>query len=244
MKINILEQLGLTQKEAEIYKVLLSLGECPVIDVLNKTQDHPQIVYRALDGLEAKDLIISIYKKHKKYVRAEDPKILIEMEAKRMADLKEIIADLSALQKESDEALVRVYRGDEAIQDIRKKAIDIIAEGGVYYVLSGRGDRFYESMGNKLAPIERKRIRKKITKKMIMFESQRTAWQKNKYPGEEEHTRFLSEDSEVPATTCIFGNFVALQVWTKEPLVIEIESPEVAESYRLNFEMLWKMAKP
>lgn len=140
MDLSVLERIGLTRKEAEVYEILLGLGECPVAEILNKTQDHPQIVYRALDGLEAKNLVHTAFKKHKKYVRAEDPSILARMEEKKMQELKSVIGDLKALQKESSEAIVRVLRGEEAIWDIRKRAIDTLPEGGVYYVIGGSVD--------------------------------------------------------------------------------------------------------
>ena len=43
-----------------------------------------------------------------------------------------------------------------------------------------------------------------------------------------------------PAATNIYGNKVALIVWSENPFVVLIESKEIADSYRKKFEMLWK----
>lgn len=241
MDLNVLESVGLTPKEAEVYEILLRLGESPVIEILNKTQDHPQIVYRALDGLEAKNLIMVSYRNHRKYVRAEDPTILKRMEEKKMEELVSVITDLKALQKTSSEALVRVRRGIEAIRDFRKNAIDVLPEGETYYVIAGTGGLFYDVMGAIMKTIERKRAKKKILKRTIMYENEREEWSKHPYPPEE--ARFLPEKFSSPATTVIYGNIVALQVWTADPFIIEIESREVAESYKRHFETLWAIAK-
>jgi len=36
---------------------------------------------------------------------------------------------------------------------------------------------------------------------------------------------------------------VAIQIWLPDPIVITIESPEVAQSYKDYFDSLWKTAK-
>jgi hypothetical protein len=44
----VLLQSGLTMKEAELYEALLALGEVPIVDLMKKTGDHPQVVYLTL----------------------------------------------------------------------------------------------------------------------------------------------------------------------------------------------------
>lgn len=55
--------------------------------------------------------------------------------------------------------------------------------------------------------------------------------------------RFLDNEYPVPSSTLIYGNKVTLYIWTSDPLVIDIESAEAAESYRSYFEALWQIAK-
>jgi predicted transcriptional regulator len=238
-----LEFSGLTRKEAEVYIALLKLGEVPVIEILKTTKDHPQIVYRAIDGLESIGLVRSSYKNHKKYVMAEDPRMIIDIADKKMKALRGCIPDLIAMKRETVESIVRVSKGNAGVVEARIKSVEKSPEGGVVHILGGSGDRYFEVMGSNFLYTEKKRIKKNIIKKMIMYENQRQGWLEHRYDSNEE-VRFLPWDYGVLASVTIYNNTVIQMIWSKEPVTIEVENMELAESYRQYFEMLWQMAKP
>lgn len=243
MKENIFEHLGLTFKEAEVYKILLKLGETPVSNLFNYLPDHSQIIYRAIDGLATKNLAVISIKKHRKYVRAEDPRILQQMEEENLKEIKQLVPELLALQKNSNEAIVRVLKGNEAVQSIRENAIDDIDQNGTFYTIGASGDRFYEIMGSRFKGIENKRVIKHITKKMISSENQRENILKENKSFALNETRFLPSEFPIVSSTSIYKDNVIIFVWTEEPIVIHMQSPEVAESYIQYFETLWQIAE-
>jgi sugar-specific transcriptional regulator TrmB len=243
MNYPVLQQLGLKEKEAALYEALLPLGEVPVSDLTSVFKEHPQIVYRLLDQLAAKGLVVMSTKKHRKVVRAEDPRILEQTEERKLEELRLALPELMALQKASKGAIVRVSRGNEAVQELRLRAFSLLPEGSTYFIIGGSGDRFYEVMGEANERAEKLRIKKKLRKKLVTFESQRKGLLKGeKYPQFCEY-RFLSQNFSAPTSTNIFGDTTAILIWTDEPLVICIESKEVADSYRSYFQALWKMGK-
>ncbi len=242
-KSTILERVGLTKKEAEIYQCLLKLGESPVADIIKATKTHPQIIYCALEGLGEKGLVLTTYRRHRKYVRAEDPKVLEKNEEAKLKDLRSIMPDLIGLQKTSQDAVVRVLRGNEAIRSIRIRSIEELTEEGVQYIIGASGDRYYQIMGDLYKEIERKRIKKRIPKRLIAFESQRELLDKNDTLRANTEFRYLTENFHVPSSTNIFNDTVAISIWSEDPIMIVIESPQVAESYKHYFESLWQMAK-
>lgn len=237
-----LQKIGLTPKEVEVYQILLRRGESPVGDILKETGDHPQLIYRAIDGLEATGLAIITYRRHRKYVQAEDPRALINIEEDRLNKLRTIIPQLVELQKTGEEPTIRVAKGNEAVRKIRAQAIEELKEGEVYYVIGASGDKFYQTMGEQLLEIERKRTKKGIWRKMITFENQRGLISENDRFNKNLEVRYLAENYSVPSTTIIFGHTVGIQIWSNIPVVISIESKEVAESYLHNFNALWKIA--
>ncbi len=239
----ILEELGLNEREAQVYQTLLRLGECPVADILEATQLHPQLIYRALDSLVARGLVIISYRRHRKYARAEDPRMLERLETERLAKLREALPDLLALQKGSKDAIVRVEKGAEAVRSHRARLIDSLPEGSQFQVIGGSGQNFFETMSERLREIERKRIKKRITRLIISFESQREFFVQNDSFKKLTEYRYLSSGYPVPSSTIISGHNVTLYIWTADPLVIDIESQEAAESYQSYFEALWKIAK-
>lgn len=243
MNEKIFEHLGMTGKEVHVYKLLLKLGEVPVSELFNHMPDHSQIVYRAVDGLAAKNMAIISIKKHRRYVRAEDPRALEQIEEKNLKEIKSIMPELLQLQKNSDEAIVRVFKGVEEVRSARARVVDELTEGGTYYIIGGSADRFYEIMGERQKEIEKKRIKKKIWKKSVTFESQRELRNINDPGTEFAEWRYLPMDYPTPASTGIYNNKVLIFIFTAEPIVILIESDEVAKSYLQNFEALWAIAK-
>ncbi len=240
MSYPILEKIGLSPKEAEVYEVLLKLGESPVSDILKETQDHPQVVYRAIDSLLAQGLVIETFWRHRKYVRAEDPRVFEQRAEKNLEELRINIPELLALQKSSQDAIVRVAKGNEAVRSLRLRAIDTLSDGDTLYIIGASGDRYYEIMADQHAEIERKRIKKRICRKLISLESQKTQLERDHFKDLTEF-HFLSEEFPIPSSTNIFANTTAIIIWEPEPIVIAIESKEVAESYVHYFHSLWKI---
>jgi sugar-specific transcriptional regulator TrmB len=236
--------LGLSEQEADLYEVILRLGDGPIANVLKTSGLHPQIVYRIVDRLKARGFLHTSTQKHRTFVRAEDPRALQQKEEHKLEAFRAAIPALLALQTQPKDALVSVARGIEAVQALRARGIDELQAGDTYYVLGASGDRFYEIMGETYLTIERRRERKKIRRKLLAFESQRQLIARNEPPTKLVEHRFLPSSLHVPSSTNIFGSTVAILVWTEEPIVITIESVEVADSYREYFASLWKIAKP
>lgn len=241
-----LQQIGLTKAEARVYKSLLRLGEVPIASLIKDTGAHPQVVYRAIDGLEEKGLIITAIRSGKKHVRAENPDTLEEMAEKQLKDIRTILPSLQALAKATDNTIVRVMRGPDAVPNMRMRALQKMKAGDVFYIIGGSGTRYYEVMGKMRDTWDSQRIRKGIKKKLISFESQRdyiNTIEKQKNLNKLADYRYIPGRYPVPSSTNIFGNTVAVVIWSADPIVIHIESPEVAASYRHHFNELWKIAK-
>lgn len=240
---DVLEQLGLSKREPEVYRFLLRNGESPVSDIIKEFKIHSQLIYRVLDELLEKKLVTINYRRHRKYFRAEDPRLLKKYEEERLKLLDAEIPQLLALQSTSKEAIIRVAKGNEAVRALRVRSIDELTPQGCQYVIGASGDRYYEILGDLYTEVERKRIKKGIPKKLISFESQRKRLEKNDTMRGLAEFRFLPQQYSIPATTNIFNDTVALLIWEKDPIVITIESAAVAQSYLHYFNSLWDIAK-
>lgn len=239
----ILESNGLTPKESEVYLAMLKLGESPVSDIIKETKTHPQIIYRAIEGLADKQLALIEYRRHRMYVRAEDPRVLEDQEQERVKQLHHIIPELLSLQQITPDAIVRVAKGNEAVRDLRVKGYSTLKEGETYYIMGASGRRFYEVMGKYHLEIERMRVKRGVRKKIMSFESQRQLISEQELVNKYVEYRYLPEKFPTPTSTNIYADVTAIIIWAKTPIVITVESKEVAESNKNYFETLWKMAK-
>lgn len=241
--MKILEKIGLTKREADIYTLLVRIGESSAGRIIVETKAHPQIVYRALDGLKEKSLVFEFDQNAKKYFRAEDPEKLLDIEKEKMDDLREGVSKLKSIEALSKDALVKILRGNNEIVNLRKRAFEELKKGDVYYIVGASGDRFYNIVGSEYEKLEAKRIKKGVKKRMIVYQSQKADLLKNDKFLDLVELRFLKEDVRVPSSTNIFGNTVAILIWEYNPIVIMIESKSVAESYKQYFNILWGIAK-
>jgi len=242
-----LQQIGLTKVESKIYKSLLRLGEVPIASVIKDTGAHPQVVYRAIDSLNDKGLILTSIRGGKKHVRAENPDALEELAEKQLRDIRSLLPSLHALAHVTDEAIVRVLRGKDSVANMRMRSLQKMKRGEAFYIIGGSGTYYYEVMGKTRDKWDSERIRKGIKKQLISFESQReliNETEKQKKLNRLAEYRYLGGKYPVPSSTNIFSNTVAIIIWSSsDPIVIQIESPEVAASYKHHFNELWKIAK-
>lgn len=236
--MKILEEIGLTKTEARVYERLLQIGECSIGILQKSLETHPQIVYRAIDSLIKKGLVISTRKKNKKYVSAEHPRKLEEMEKEKISKLKDFLPELLHLMKPKKGAIVKTSIGFEAIRSFRRTAINELKRNESLLIIGGSGDRFYDVMGKSYDEIENKRIKKKIHKKLLAFSSEKEKFHKDAHRLYTDFRYFSSEHPTISSIN-IFGDNVGIIIWATEPILIHIKSAEVATSYRHYFDELW-----
>ncbi|MBI4022608.1 hypothetical protein HY375_00345 [Candidatus Berkelbacteria bacterium] len=246
-----LRELGLTAREAEVYRLLLKLGDSSVAELHAASRIHTQLIYRAIQGLSSKGLATVVRRKYKTYVRAESPSTLEKLAAAHLADIRAELPKLQAIHKSGKDAVIRVAQGVEAIRDVRLKAIEALPEGGTFYIIGGAGGskheagQYYDVMGRLHEKIEKLRKRKRIRRLMISYENMRSVTKR--LGGDAEplsEFRYLPEDFPTPTSTYIYGDTVAILIWPPEPAVITIESERLAQTYRQQFETLWNLARP
>src|SRR3989344_8865095 len=109
-EINILEEFGLTEKEAKLYLALLELGQSTSSDLIKKLDYYSKTVYELLEKLMKKGLVSYVIKSNIKYFEAVNPEKFLDM-LKEEEDnikekenkLKEILPKLKKLKETSKE---------------------------------------------------------------------------------------------------------------------------------------------
>ncbi len=118
-----LQQIGLSEKEAEIYVALLQYDNASVTDLAKKTRVNRTTIYPVLETLAKKGLVSEIQIDTKTHFQAEPPerletfierqKVVLDENSKR---LKDIIPQLKSIQRESGQKpVVKYFEGREGI---------------------------------------------------------------------------------------------------------------------------------
>ena len=246
MDASVLKKLGLSENEIKIYIYLLKSGESTAYEIGKKTNIYRVHVYDKLEKLMDKGLATHVYKGSKKYFHATPPeKIKYHLDEKRKEFLekeKEIVSIIPQLEAlvstQKDNTKVEVFKGIEGIKYFLRDVVKTRKEVLITGIDEGR---YTESMDifmkQYFRDIKANNIRERIItiKKDDIFTFGKKLASTTKY-------RFLKATQFNPTNTFIYGSKVVLVIWGTPVTSIMIQNSEVAETYRNNFEHLWKVA--
>lgn len=241
----ILEEVGLAGNEVKVYLALLDLGSALAGEITKKSGVNRTNVYDALDKLIEKGLVSYVIKANRKYFEAGSPERVVKyLEEKENALRKKkdlvatIIPELDArreLSKEPQEATI--YKGRKGLKSV---AEDVLRTKKAMAVFGAEG-KFVEIFKHYAEQWHRRRKKLKSPVKIIYNEKIRSKKSKAKFPIL--RMRFSSRMHDTPATTWIYGDKVAIIVWSDQPITTLIRSKDVAKSYRQFFDVLWNDSK-
>ncbi|MDO8740702.1 MAG: helix-turn-helix domain-containing protein [Candidatus Woesearchaeota archaeon] len=247
MREDVLKSLGLSDKEAKTYIVLLELGPSLASEVSKKTDIPRTFTYDILNELIKKGLASYFIKENRKYFRATDPenlKTVIEQQKRiQLSLISEALPELNEIKfKEAEEKpKVELYEGKEGVKTILNDILntrpkEILVYGGV-------------GQSRVLFPVFMKHWHKRRQELKIKFkviynktEEAEERFKKFKEDYKYSEVKFLPLSFFSPTAMIVYKNKVALTVWTKYPFGILIQSSEISENYKKRFEYLWEMA--
>lgn len=230
-----LEAAGLTKVEAHVYSVLLDLGSAQAGEISRKSGVHRRSVYDVMERLIEKGLVAYIKLNDRRVFQATSPTRLLELVDEKKKNIEKIIPQLILkykLAKQKQETIF--YRGKEGIRTIFE---DQIEEGKDVLVIGGASDA-KKFLNYFIDRYTKKRVEKKIKLKIIYCSTKK---QKEMIPLAE--IKYLPETYASAASTNVYGDKVAIILWTENPFAILINDKEIAKSYKNYFELLWQIAK-
>ena len=238
MDTEILENAGLTQAEVKIYLDLLKSGTSLAGEITKKTGLHRRSVYDSIDRMIEKGRISVIKTNNKQYFEAVHPQKFLDMIKEKENQLNTILPDLGKIynQKEKKrEALF--YKGKQGLRTI----FDGQIATGKEILILGASIRADEIIKFYFPHYDKKRVQKNIPVKMIMDESAKNNEQLKKI--QLSNMRFIPKEYATPTAINIYGDNVAIILWSENPIGILIKEKDIADSYRKYFDLLWGIAK-
>jgi sugar-specific transcriptional regulator TrmB len=260
MLINILQKIGLNEKEASVYLALLELGSQPASVIAKKAKINRSTTYLVLESLMKRGFVNHYVRADVKYFTAADPQIIIqslENKEKKLKENREELLDLlpefySLSNPLSVKPKVRFYDGEEGVKRVMQDTLT-----STETLLSWDAmDSWFEStkaLQNYILEYARLRAEKhKIPAKVLFVDSPRTRKYITKdYPALKEKMDPLMEFKWIPKDVPPFNNEiniyndkVAIVSLAKNELFgVIIESHEIAKVHKAMFQLAWKAAK-
>ena len=239
MLVNILENIGLTDKEARIYLAALEIGGGPVSAIALKAKMNRVTSYDILEKLIKKGLINFVTKNKVKFFSSTDPEIVVHEFQKRTADLTQALPDLKRLHGDTAHPKVRYFEGVEGIKAIYADTLTSKSEI-LNYCNSKEIRKFWEKYDTEYVA---ERVKNGIHLKGITPDDDHGRSVKAEDEKCLRETRLVNKDSfNFTNEINIYDDKVAIISLREEFIGMIIESHEIAETQRAIFHMVWDFA--
>ncbi|MFH1636902.1 MAG: helix-turn-helix domain-containing protein [Candidatus Woesearchaeota archaeon] len=229
-----LKRIGMRRNEIKVYLGLLKLGSSKAGKISKIAEVNRTNTYDALKSLLEKGLASYVVIANKKWFQPAHPRRLKELLKEMEDDVSEVLPQLEGIFKQTQlKQNVTLYKGLKGIKSVMQ---DILREGKNNDVFGSEG-QFGERM-----PIYEKQFLKlqkeqKIRTRMLVRRGRKAEGSRMT------EVRFVPKNVESPVVTNIYGNKIAIIIWTDTPEATIIENKAAADSYRAYFELLWKQGK-
>jgi len=239
----ILEQIGLTKSEINVYLALLELGSSATGRIVDRSKASSSKIYEILDRLIQKGLVSFIIKSGVKFFEAAPPERIMDyMNEKEKAlnrqkqELREILPELELKRKLSKyKSEATIYKGMKGLETAYYGALKLLKPNEETLVIAGPSRP--ETINRFIVKFNRERARRKVKLRAIWNESARGEARTLPENNPLSEVKYISQTTS--ASIEIFKNRVLIFPKTEDPLVISIDSQEVADSFRVQFEMWW-----
>jgi len=228
-----LASLGFSPNEIQVYLALNAAGSQKAGRIAKLAQIDRSSCYNTLRSLQQKGLVSYAAIGRVKWFQSAGPRLLRDYVRNQLADVEEILPTLHAQHKAGKiEGQVRLFKGAKGVRSI---LLDIIRTGADNLVFGSEG-QLSDRMPEFASQFQRLRVEQGIRTRLVCRAGR-----------EEEDTphsthRYLEVQAS-PAVTNIYGDKIAILVWTDEPEGVVIENAAAAKAYRSYFEVLWKTAR-
>ncbi|MBI4151553.1 hypothetical protein HY496_01170 [Candidatus Woesearchaeota archaeon] len=231
----VLEKLGFSPNEIKVYLTLNDHGSTTAGRIAKLAKIDRSNCYNALKSLTEKGLASYVIIGRIKWFQATGPQRLLDYIKEQEEEVTSILPELHARHKATKiEGQVRLFKGTKGVKSI---FLDIARNKKDNFVFGSEG-QFSERMPEFASQFERLKKENKINTKMLL------RYGRKELDSKTSEYRFIANISESPAVTNIYGDKIAIIIWTDEPEGIVIENAAAAQAYKSYFDFMWKNAKP
>lgn len=227
-----LRDAGLTENEEKIYLALIEIGPNQAGRISRKTGLHRRTVYDVTETLIKKGFVGYILENNRRVFSAVNPQRIIDSMEQKKEQLMPFISDLAQKFKTTKKKeSTNFYKGKNGLKMVFESQLDYPE-----ILILGANRKAYEKMPYYFKWFNERRKEKKV--KIRVITSDRTI-----QPKILAETRYLAEKYADHMVINIYGNNVAMILWSNNPFAIVVEQEEFASGYKKYFELLWKIAR-
>lgn len=245
LKKKLTENLGFSEKKAQIYLSLLELGEVTASQVAKSASIKRTTVYNILPELVSDGLVRSVKHQKQEIYFIEDVRDLKFRLEEKTKIIDSIIPDLDALHKiTTSHPQVVFFEGEGGMRKLYQDVVNELRPGDTYRMVVGT-QNFKDILPHESIDDYIKQRIKKNVRIQIISEASEVAleWQRSQAQDLRE-VRFLKDiKNHFHADMKIYNNKVAFVSYKENFLGVVIESDEISKLQTALFDKVWQEIK-
>lgn len=238
----LLEDIGLTSKETEVYVALLTLGSARVSQITQLAGLNRTSGYDILSSLVEKGLVAVSGKKPRQEYIAEDPSTLVGYLGKTINErqalvtrAKALVGELQLIQNKKNRPRVTFYEGQEGLKKVYEDTLTSTETIRGF----ANVDQMHQGLPGYFPEYYKRRAAADIKIRAILSGNKEGIDRSQKDRREKRKTVFVDpiKYNFIPEVD-VYDNKIMIASW-KEQLGIIIESEEIADAMKKIYDLAW-----
>lgn len=245
--LNAFREIGLPKTEARILNSLIIDGPATGSTLAMRIGIQKSVVYFALTQIMHRGLVYFVVvngKKEYRIVEANIMKTIIENRNKEFSkNIQQITQILETIPKSKKHAELKIFQDWSGMKKAFEELLEVKQgiEGIVFPV--SIPEKVLSRFRRLMKQVHSKRVNKKIPCKLLISSKLYSTIGKDRKKEPFTTVRFVYLEQLMPMIVNVYGDKTLLAVWTSPPSAIIIPSKDVADSFRVYFNLMWKSGK-
>lgn len=248
-QVEALAQLGLSRTQAILYLTSLKHDMLSALGLSRLTKINRQQVYEEAERLVELGLYDITRKQRRKYIPAA-PSKLLTLGKQKIADAEALVSKLTTLLPKLEalptprkrQVIIKYYEGLDKIREAYENELEV-SKNTEALSFAGSIDDVFKFFPEAYWDRWNRQFAKQGSSARMLVHNSKAARDTARYDAQyNRETRYLNNFS-LKVNIDVFSN-IAFIVSYYEEIAMWIESPIVAETYRIIFNILWDLANP
>lgn len=241
-----LQNLGLTEKESRVYLALLRLGRGSAASVASEAGLKRPTTYVILGELMQKGLVLKIPRTRKQLFTAKSPEEFFAEARERLELAEQVLPQLIAISEKPEKKFKTLYfegiKGLKEMYGIGTKRMQDKEIVGFFarVVPGGPGDELEEKVYRELTA---NRKDSNIRVRGVTPDDASLSWYREHIEDLGYKIKFIDQKDYLADTSMEIGENYVQVISHRYQQGVHIENPDIANSMRQIFEMVWKSRK-
>jgi len=236
-----LEEIGIPKNEASVYLVLAKSSGMNASEIAVILNMHRPNIYDILKKLENKGLISSFTLNGKIIYKSRTIDGIKDFWKEKLSIIEQIENELKKYKEEEKECEISVYNGSSILRVLNPDVIKELESVGGCCMVMGLDERQTIELDEFAVKNYFRTMQRKNFKEMDIISEDDLY-----FPGPEEVVDYKAlpkKHFDASIMYVVYGNKLAMVVFSHPAHLIIIKSKKVANGYRKKFMLLWKSAK-